>query len=37
MLWDGFGGSVVLLAAAGIMLLAAVVYAQANPLSRITR
>ena len=37
MLWDGFGGSAVLWAAAGIMLLAAVVYAQANPLSRITR
>lgn len=37
LLWDGFGGSAVLWAAAAIMLAAAVVYAQANPLSRSTR
>lgn len=36
-LWDGFGGSAVLWAASGMMLLAALVYAQANPLRRSTR
>ncbi len=36
-LWDNFGGSVVLMTAAGLMVAAALVYAQANPLSRATR
>ena len=36
-LWEGFGGSVVLWAAAAIMLTAAIVYSQTNPLSRSTR
>lgn len=36
-LWQGFGGAVVLWAAAAIMLAAALVYSQANPLSRSTR
>jgi len=35
--WDVWGGSAVLLVASGAMLLAAFVYSQANPLSRITR
>jgi len=37
MLWDAFGGSVVLMTAAGLMVSAALVYAQANPLRRSTR
>jgi predicted MFS family arabinose efflux permease len=36
-LWQGFGGAVVLWAAAALMLAAALVYSQANPLSRSTR
>lgn len=36
-LWQGFGGAAVLWAAAALMLSAALVYSQANPLSRITR
>ena len=36
-LWENFGGSVVLWAAAAIMLIAALVYSQSNPLSRSTR
>lgn len=36
-LWDAFGGSVVLMTAAGMMGTAALVYAQANPFKRFTR
>ncbi len=36
-LWDALGGPAVLLTASGMMLTAALVYAQANPLSRSTR
>lgn len=36
-LWQGFGGAVVLWAAAAIMLAATLIYSQANPLSRNTR
>jgi len=36
-LWENFGGAAVLWAAAAIMLTAALVYSQANPLSRSTR
>lgn len=36
-LWDNFGGSIVLMTASVLMVAAALVYAQANPLRRATR